>query len=160
MVEFKIKESAQSGFASAAEYETHRPSYPREAVEELLQKLEISGKEGAKIADLAAGTGKFTEILSSRPERYDIVAIEPHDAMRAQLEQKHLAGVRVIKGQAENLADIPDGSLAAVVAAQVSFRCNSSNFTVRKIRFVDQTGRHFIGAYDTGGSHRDREQLA
>lgn len=73
------------------------------------------------MADLAAGTGKFTEILAKRPEGFDVLAVEPHDGMRAELERKSLPGVTVVRGSAENMADVPDGSLAAVVAAQV---CN------------------------------------
>lgn len=120
MSEFKLKASAQSGFASAAAYDAHRPSYPSEAVDQFLQKLEISGVTGAKVVDLAAGTGKFTEILASRPEHYDILAIEPHDGMRGELERKDLTAVKVVKGHAEDLSAVPDGSVAAVIAAQVS----------------------------------------
>lgn len=116
-----LPEVAQSGFAPAAAYDAHRPSYPEEAVEQLLKALEIAGVQGAKVADLAAGTGKFTEILARRPEGYDIVAIEPHDGMREQLEKKNLPRVRVMKGMADDMSKIPDESLACVVAAQVSW---------------------------------------
>ncbi len=116
----EISDVARTGFAAADAYDAHRPSYPAEAVEQFLRGLEIAGVRAAKVADLAAGTGKFTEILAARPEEYDIVAIEPHDGMRAQLEQKHLPRVRVVRGTADDMSDIPDGSLAAVVAAQVS----------------------------------------
>lgn len=122
MSEFKLKASVQSGFSSAAAYDTHRPSYPSEAVDQLLQRLEIAGVTGAKVIDLAAGTGKFTEILASRPERFTVVAIEPHKDMRRELERKNLAGTKVINGHAEDLSVIPDKSVAAVIAAQVSDR--------------------------------------
>jgi len=120
MSDFKLKASAQTGFAPAAAYDAHRPTYPPEAVEQLLQRLKVAGVEGARVIDLAAGTGKFTEILASRPERFDIVAIEPHDDMRRELERKGLSGVTVMNGHAEDLSAIPDGSITAVVAAQVS----------------------------------------
>ena len=113
---------AQSGFASAAAYDAHRPTYPEEAVEPFLQYLEVAGIKGAKVADLAAGTGKFTEILAKRAEQYEVVAIEPHDGMRAQLEQKGLPRVQVVKGTADNMPNIPDESFVAVVAAQVSLK--------------------------------------
>jgi ubiquinone/menaquinone biosynthesis C-methylase UbiE len=116
----EISGAAQAGFAAADAYDAHRPSYPDEAVEQFLRGLEIAGVKGAKVADLAAGTGKFTEILARRPEEYDIVAIEPHDGMRAQLQQKGLPRVRVIPGTGDDLSEIPDEGLAAVVAAQVS----------------------------------------
>ena len=121
-----LKHEAQTGFAAAAAYDTYRPTYPPKAVDELLRKLEVEGVEGARIADLAAGTGKFTELLSARPEKFQIVAIEPHDDMRAQLEQKKLRGVTVVKGTAEDLSQLTDGAFAAVVAAQVRslLRCH------------------------------------
>ncbi|ETI26992.1 hypothetical protein G647_10091 [Cladophialophora carrionii CBS 160.54] len=118
MAKSEIAEVAQSGFAPAAAYDAYRPTYPDEAVEQLLQVLEVTGVKGARVADLAAGTGKFTEILARRPEGYDIVAIEPHDGMRSQLEQKSLPHVRVVKGTADNMSGVQDESLAAVIAAQ------------------------------------------
>jgi ubiquinone/menaquinone biosynthesis C-methylase UbiE len=120
MASSNIRPEALTGFAAAAAYDAGRPSYSSEAVEQLLQKLEVSGVEGAKILDLAAGTGKFTELLSARPEGFAITAVEPHDDMRQQLAAKNLRGVKVLKGTAENMQDIADGSFAAVVAAQAS----------------------------------------
>lgn len=136
----ELPEAAQTGFAAAAAYDAHRPSYPQEAVEQLLQALEIVGVTGAKVADLAAGTGKFTEILAARPEQYDIVAIEPHDGMREQLEQKGLSRTTVVKGTADNLAGIPAGSLAAIIAAQ-SFHWFSNMASLKEIaRVLQPTG--------------------
>ncbi|KAH0842335.1 methyltransferase [Fonsecaea pedrosoi] len=123
----EIAEPAQSGFAPAAAYDAHRPTYPDEAVQRLLEACEVAGVEGAKIADLAAGTGKFTEILARRPEEYDIVAIEPHDGMRAQLEQKHLAHVRVLKGTADNMPGIANESLACLIASQTAGELTGHN---------------------------------
>ncbi|OAG45414.1 hypothetical protein AYO21_00048 [Fonsecaea monophora] len=128
----EIAEPAQSGFAPAAAYDAHRPTYPDEAVQRLLEACEVAGVEGAKIADLAAGTGKFTEILARRPEEYDIVAIEPHDGMRAQLEQKHLAHVRVLKGTADNMPGIANESLACLIASQ-SFHWFANSEALKEI---------------------------
>jgi len=114
-----LAEPARTGFAPAAAYDAHRPTYPTEAVETLLARLGVTGIQHAKIADLAAGTGKLTELLAARPENYDIIAVEPHDGMREQLRQKNLGGVKVIKGTAESMPEVADGSLAAVVVAQV-----------------------------------------
>lgn len=69
--------------------------------------------------DLAAGTGKFTELLSARDEEYDILAVEPHEEMREQLSKKNLKGVRVLDGTAESMPAVKDGEVAAVVASQV-----------------------------------------
>jgi trans-aconitate methyltransferase len=120
MAKTDIAEAAQSGFAPAAAYDAYRPTYPEEAVDRLLQALDVSGVNNAKVADLAAGTGKFTEILARRPEGYDIVAIEPHDGMRDQLVQKNLPRTRVVKGTADHMFEIASESFDALVAAQVS----------------------------------------
>ncbi len=114
-----LAHEAQVGFAAASTYDAHRPSYPPEAVNQLLTALNVAEVKGATVADLAAGTGKFTELLAKRPESYKVIAIEPHEGMREQLESKKLNGLTVAEGTAEDMSEIADGSLDALVAAQV-----------------------------------------
>ncbi|KAK5943389.1 hypothetical protein PMZ80_004396 [Knufia obscura] len=130
-----IASVAQTGFASSTAYDTHRPSYPPEAVNRLIQLLEIEGQNGVKVLDLAAGTGKFTQLLSARPESYEIIAVEPHDGMRKELEDKQLKNVTVRKGTAENLEGIPDQEFSAVVAAQ-AFHWMANMDALREIHRV------------------------
>ena len=118
----RIAKEAQSGFAESFAYDAHRPSYPTEAVSQLLTALNVADLEGATIADLAAGTGKLTELLAARPEKYNIIAVEPHDGMREQLEKKQLAGLTLINGTAEDMSEITDESLDAITVAQVSVK--------------------------------------
>lgn len=113
-----IHEAAARGFSAASTYDTHRPSYPQSAVSALLSALKISGVRGARIIDLGAGTGKFTEILAARDEEYETLAIEPHEGMRKQLVSKQLQGVTVGEQSAENL-DVEHGWADAVICAQV-----------------------------------------
>jgi SAM-dependent methyltransferase len=115
----RIAAEAYTGFAASSDYDAHRPSYPAEAVSQLLSALNVVDVKGARIADLAAGTGKLTELLAARPENYEIIAIEPHDAMREELVKKGLQGVTVLNGTAEDMSEIADGSLDALVVAQV-----------------------------------------
>lgn len=115
----RIAAEACTGFAASSDYDAHRPSYPAEAVSQLLSALNVVDVKGARIGDLAAGTGKFTELLAARPENYEIIAIEPHDAMREELVKKGLQGVTVLNGTAEDMSEIADGSLDALVVAQV-----------------------------------------
>ena len=122
MSSFRIAPEAHTGFAASSAYDEHRPSYPDEAVSQLLSALNIADVEGATIADLAAGTGKFTEILAARPENYKIIAVEPHDDMRKQLERKKLQGLNVLNGTAEDMSAIANRSLDALVVAQVSMK--------------------------------------
>lgn len=114
----RIAPEAHTGFAASSAYDAHRPSYPAEAVSQILSALSIADVEGATLADLAAGTGKFTELLAARPEKYKIIAIEPHDGMREQLEKKKLQGVTVVRGTAEDMSEIADESVDALVVAQ------------------------------------------
>ncbi|MCJ1461325.1 hypothetical protein MMC28_011707 [Mycoblastus sanguinarius] len=113
-----IHSASTEGFKNASSYEKHRPSYPPEAVESLLWHLQVNGVEGARILDLAAGTGKFTEILSRRGENYEIIAVEPHEGMRDELKKKMLRGVKVMEGEAKNMNGVDSQSIDAVIAAQ------------------------------------------
>lgn len=115
----KISPYATSGFASASAYDNHRPSYSFTAVSSFLSALKVNGATGARIIDLAAGTGKFTELLANREEQYDILAVEPHDGMRNELLRKQLKGVRVVEGTAENIGS-EKGWADALICAQVS----------------------------------------
>jgi ubiquinone/menaquinone biosynthesis C-methylase UbiE len=113
-----VHNSAHLGFDNAQAYDAHRPSYPAEAVHKLLEQLELVGKGGSKIVDLAAGTGKFTELLAARPEQYEIVAVEPLESMRSTLAAKGLQGVDVRTGTATEMS-LEDGWADAVIVAQV-----------------------------------------
>ena len=94
--------------AVATEYERARPTYPPEIVDALRLPT------GARVCDLAAGTGKFTRLLVTRG--FDVVAVEPVDGMRAQLAEV-LPDVDVVDGAAEAIP-LPDGSVGAVTVAQ------------------------------------------
>jgi ubiquinone/menaquinone biosynthesis C-methylase UbiE len=119
----RIAPEAHTGFAASSAYDAHRPSYPAEAVSQLLSALKVADVEGATVADLAAGTGKFTELLAARPEKYKVIAVEPHKGMREQLVKKQIQGLKVLNGAAEDMSEIADESVDALVVAQVSLMC-------------------------------------
>ncbi|KAL9947522.1 hypothetical protein D7B24_000043 [Verticillium nonalfalfae] len=108
---------AQSGFADASSYDAHRPSYPAATVTAFLEKLGLAGQRGARVLDLAAGTGKLTEVLAARDEGFEIVGVEPHAGMRGELARKGLAGVEVRDGFAEEIP-LGDGWGDGCVVAQ------------------------------------------
>jgi len=114
----RLSEKAINGFAEAALYDAHRPSYPPEAVVSLLVAAAVSEMPSARIIDLAAGTGKLTELLAARDEQFDILAVEPHEGMRDQLVRKELKNVRVADGLSTSIP-AEDESVDAVFAAQV-----------------------------------------
>lgn len=44
----------------------HRPPYPADAVKALLSAVGVSGTHGARIVNVAAGTGKLTGLLAAK----------------------------------------------------------------------------------------------
>jgi ubiquinone/menaquinone biosynthesis C-methylase UbiE len=95
--------------AMAEEYQRGRPGWPAGAVAALL------GRFGSgTVLDLAAGTGKLTEVLASLAD--DVVAVEPVDGMRRVLEER-LPGVRALAGTAEAIP-LPDASIDAAFVAE------------------------------------------
>ncbi|KAF4418048.1 2-heptaprenyl- -naphthoquinone [Fusarium acutatum] len=113
-----IHDIATKGFDDAQSYDAHRPSYPPAAVTSLLEHLGLEGQSGRQILDLAAGTGKFTELLSARPEGYKIIAVEPLDSMRNTLVAKKLSKVDVRPGTAAEMKDVGDGWADGCIVAQ------------------------------------------
>lgn len=114
-----IHQAASTGFKNALAYDAHRPSYPTDAVQGLLTQLSLANHAGARIVDLAAGTGKLTEVLAARDEKFQLVAVEPLEEMRQTLEAKALAGVKVEEGTAAKMEGVEDAWADAVVVAQV-----------------------------------------
>jgi|GEM_PF-168616 len=108
-----IHESAAKGFAAGADaYERGRPEYSPEAIDRLIQELQIG--PGKRVLDLAAGTGKLTRQLA--PAGAEIVAVEPIAEMRAKLEAAS-PDVEALEGTAEAIP-LPSHSVDAVVVGQ------------------------------------------
>lgn len=108
-----IHHAAELGYQrAAADYERVRPSYPTRALSVLADALDLG--PGKRVADIGAGTGKFTRLLALTGAR--VVAVEPVAAMRARLAEL-LPQVAVAEGLAE-ATGLPDGWVDAVVAAQ------------------------------------------
>jgi len=83
-----VHDVAASGFGAEADaYERARPSYPPDAVAWIVDALRIS--TGRIVADVAAGTGKFTRLLE--PTGAWVVAVEPVEGMRARLPRMPVA---------------------------------------------------------------------
>ncbi|KAJ2905096.1 putative methyltransferase protein [Zalerion maritima] len=113
---FPLPTAAVTGFAPANTYDAHRPSYPPEAVSGLLSHMGLAGIHGAKVVEIASGTGKFTQLLAAREEEFEILAVEPHEGMRRELETKNLQGVKVMDGHASKTpvgAEWGEGCIAA-----------------------------------------------
>lgn len=103
-----FEQHARSFGAAADAYEHGRPGYPNEIAHRLVPS-------GARlVADVGAGTGKFTRSLVGLAD--EVVAIEPDPAMRDVLAAV-VPGVRVLDGTGEAIP-LADGSADAVTFAQ------------------------------------------
>ncbi|MGH9245269.1 MAG: class I SAM-dependent methyltransferase [Acidimicrobiales bacterium] len=96
----------------AGDHERARPGYPPEIAEQLVSAFEIAS--GTRVCDLAAGTGKFTRLLTALGA--DVVAVEPVVGMRDELARA-LPDVETLAGTAEDIP-LPDESVDAVTVAQ------------------------------------------
>lgn len=104
-----VHDVAASGFGAEADaYERSRPSYPPDAVAWIVGALGIT--RASVVADVAAGTGKFTRLLA--PTGAWVVAVEPVEGMRSKLPRLPTVGAT-----AERLP-FRDRSLDAVTVAQ------------------------------------------
>ncbi|MGH3240152.1 MAG: class I SAM-dependent methyltransferase [Spirillospora sp.] len=106
---------AASFGGSAAAYAEQRPDYPDAAVRWALEP--VAGRSPLRVLDLAAGTGKLTEVLLRiGVDAAEVVAVEPDAAMLDELRRR-VPGVRAVQGNAEEIP-LGDGTVDAVVAGQ------------------------------------------
>ncbi|KAI1457441.1 S-adenosyl-L-methionine-dependent methyltransferase [Annulohypoxylon moriforme] len=136
-----LPKAAEEGFKDAASYDAYRPSYPPEALEKFLTNLKVAQQPLSKIVEIASGTGKFTELVSQRPEGFVVKAIEPHHTMREKLVQKDLPGIEVIDGKADKMP-VDDEWGDACVAAQ-AFHWFATPEALKEIHRVLRPGAVF-----------------
>ncbi|KAI5798401.1 putative 2-heptaprenyl-1,4-naphthoquinone methyltransferase [Pyronema domesticum] len=135
-----LNPTALLGFSGASSYDSYRPSYNPIAFSHLLSQLNLAGRKNARILEIAAGTGKFTKLLSEREEEFVILATEPHGDMIKVLREKELRGVYVREGTAYEIP-CEEGWAEGIVAAQ-AFHW-----------FADTTSLHsFLSPLIPGGS--------
>jgi ubiquinone/menaquinone biosynthesis C-methylase UbiE len=71
-----VHPTAQAGFGSdSSNYDNARPDHQPPAVNHLLQNLHIP--PGGRLVEIGSGTGKFTSHLLNRPEKWEIICVEP-----------------------------------------------------------------------------------
>lgn len=88
-----VVDRVRSGFADAMRYDKHRPSYPIESIQTILEEGAVEHVHGAHTLDIASGTGMLTAQLAALPATYEIIATEPHDDMRQVLHKRVLERV-------------------------------------------------------------------
>ena len=131
-----VHQVARVGFGREAEaYERSRPTYPPGAVAWLVDHLGI--RPGAVVADLAAGTGKLTRLLT--PAGASLVAIEPLPEMRGMLQQ-FLPAVPTVAGTAEAMP-FRSSSIDAICVAQAFHWFDADRAYVELSRVLRPGGR-------------------
>jgi SAM-dependent methyltransferase len=95
----------------ADSYERGRPEYTPAAAEAIAAELHVA--PGARVLDLAAGTGKLTRALLG--VGLDVIAVEPQARLREILAAS-VGAEHVLDGVAEEIP-LADGSVAAVTVA-------------------------------------------
>jgi SAM-dependent methyltransferase len=141
-----VQDAAAHGFEqNAAAYERARPSYPAPAISCIVGRAGMG--PGRRVVDLAAGTGKLTRLLV--PSGADVVAVEPVEAMRAELGRA-VPDVEIVDGTAEAIP-LPDASVAAITVAQ-AFHWFDPELSLREMRRVLEPGGCLVLTWNT----RDR----
>lgn len=136
-------------FTGKAEvYANARPSYPDTALEYIATLI----PQGATVADIGAGTGKFTALLARYG--YETYAVEPNADMRGQLAAalEPFPNAKIINGTAE-ATTLPDHSVDVITCAQALHWFDPDSFRT-ECRRIGNPGLLVISVYNNtpGGS--------
>ena len=136
----------------ATVYDKARPGYAPAALDYILGLI---APPKPLIADIGAGTGKFSAMLAARGR--DVVAVEPNADMRSKLPV--LPNLRVIDGAAE-ATGLPDSSVDAVTCAQAFHWFDPEKFKAECERILRPGGRIFVVYNNPGPDHERHDELA
>jgi SAM-dependent methyltransferase len=131
---------ALGDFAPQAKAYAARPGYPDELVERIAARAGIGSSD--RVADIGAGTGKFTQQLADRGLLVD--AVEPNTAMRA--EAPAISGVTWRDGTFE-ATGLASASVRWVTAAQ-AFHWADPPRALPEIHRILEPGRCFTALWN------------
>jgi len=137
-------------FAGRAQaYTNARPGYPPEAIDYICNLM----PQNATIADVGAGTGKFTELIAAHG--YETYAVEPSREMREQLvvTLSPFNNAKIINGTAENTT-LSSNSIDVVTCAQTLNRVDVDKFAT-ECRRIGKASFLVISLfnYERGNTH-------
>lgn len=112
-------------------YDKYRPSYPDSLIDWLYDKTKAD-----TVADIGAGTGKFTACLLRKP--WKITAVEPNHDMREKLSE--LKGIDVVNASAEDTG-IEQSSIGLITTAQAFHWFDEELFKRECVRILKPGGR-------------------
>ena len=117
----------------AAIYAKYRPSYPTAVVDRLYELT-----HAANVADIGAGTGKFTEKLLLKP--WNVTAVEPNADMCRELLKCVGGRAEIVMASAENTG-LPEHSFELITAAQAFHWFDEEKFRDECRRMLKPDGR-------------------
>ncbi|MBD5129377.1 MAG: class I SAM-dependent methyltransferase [Ruminococcaceae bacterium] len=112
-------------------YEKFRPSYPEALIDFLYDNARCDN-----VADIGAGTGKFTRCLLKKP--WSVTAVEPNDDMREKLTA--IEGITIVNAPAENTT-LGDKSVGLVTTAQAFHWFDEDRFKAECKRILADGGQ-------------------
>ncbi|MGN0598475.1 MAG: class I SAM-dependent methyltransferase [Oscillospiraceae bacterium] len=116
----------------ADDYDRYRPTYPTELADWLFARTNAK-----TVADIGAGTGKFTKLLLTKAEK--VIAVEPNGDMLKKL-YRNVPTAQIINASAENTG-IADGSVDLVTAATAFHWFDEDKFKAECKRILAPNGR-------------------
>lgn len=138
MADARLKDLATHFESVVDEYEDGRPEFPPAVVGAICAELGLA--PGARVLDLAAGTGKLTRALVAAG--LDVIAVEPQAKLRERLAAA-IGSAHVLEGTAEAIP-LADGSVDAVTASD-AFHWFDAAAAMREIRRVLQARAEAAG---------------
>ena len=138
---------AMEGFSASnvERYNNARPSYPDEALNEIISKF-CSNQKISRVLELGSGTGKFTKVMSPKilyeTQCLQYLATEPSDDFRKSLNDLDLPGVTVLEGTGECIPT-SDSSVDLIFVAQ-AFHWMANEECLREINRVLRRGGHLV----------------
>lgn len=112
-------------------YEKFRPNYPDALIDFLYENAQCD-----TVADIGAGTGKFTRCLLKKP--WNITAVEPNADMQEKL--LNIKGITVVNAPAENTG-LAEHSVGLVTVAQAFHWFDEQLFKTECKRILTENGK-------------------
>jgi SAM-dependent methyltransferase len=113
---------------TAGDYHAHRPSYPRELIDWVLETSGVA--HGAPVADVGCGTGIVTRLLAERG--LEAIGVDPNEEMLAIARQE--GGPPYLRGEAV-ATGLADASMDLVTVGQ-AFHWFDGEATLREFRRI------------------------
>lgn len=137
----------QGDFTKVAKHYINRPAYSAMLLEKLFLCVNVKGvrREDFRVAEVGAGSGKLTKMLSNFG--FIVSAVEPNDAMREE-GQKYTKNTNVAwsKGSGEETG-LADESVDWVVMAS-SFHWTEPKKSLPEFRRILRRGGHFTALWN------------